>query len=161
MNLTVEELRRLLYYDPETGEFRWKVSKRGHVKAGDLAGCLNNYGYLCIKIHGRKYLASRLAYLYMTGSWPENQIDHIDIDRSNDCWSNLRPATRSLNHANKRTLSNSCGFKGVSRNGKNWRATICVNQKTIHLGTYITPEEAHSAYMKAAIKHFGEFARGD
>ena len=52
------------------------------------------------------------------------------------------------------------GFKGVGfdKRRKNWHARIKVNKRSIHLGTFETPEEAFAAYMAAAIKHFGEFA---
>lgn len=155
--LTVDHLRELLSYDPETGVFRWLVS-RGRVRAGNAAGCLNMKSRHVIKIDGKMYGAGRLAWLYMTGEWPPVKIDHRDRDPSNTVWTNLRPATTSQNSANM-LRKNKSGFKGVARAGKRWSAKIVVNGKAFHLGTFDTAPEAHAAYKAAAEKHFGEFAR--
>jgi hypothetical protein len=88
-------------------------------------------------------------------------IDHRDGNRANNRWSNLRLATQSENSANRhRHINNTSGFKGVSlcKWGK-WRACIEKNGRKIHLGMYDTPQAAHAAYVAAARKLFGEFAR--
>ena len=96
----------------------------------------------------------------MKGKWCSQVIDHRDGDPSNNRWTNLRSATRSQNSANKRLYrSNACGLKGVCRERSGWRATIYKNGRRRHLGNFPTPQEAHAAYVKAARKLFGEFAR--
>jgi hypothetical protein len=87
------------------------------------------------------------------------QIDHIDGNGLHNWKGNLRPSTQQQNLWNQRINSrNTSGFKGVCRNGKNWRAAIWLNRKRMHLGTFLTREEAHAAYCEAAKQLFGEFA---
>ena len=162
--LTAERLRALLEYDPATGIFLWKArpfDRRWSARhAGKQAGWLRT-GYIVITIEAADYAAHRLAWLYMSGKWPSEVIDHADLDRANNRWSNLREATQSQNTANQALRArNKCGFKGVTRlPGGRYRAQIKVRQAITGLGVYDTPEEAHAAYCAAAVKYFGEFAR--
>lgn len=162
-DLTQARLREVLNYDPETGVFTWKISKSGgHIKSGRLAGSANSKGYIQIKFEGVSYKAHRLAWLYMTGRWPAEEIDHEDLDKGNNRWSNLREATQSQQVANRPVLKSSrSGLKGIrlcKHSGK-WWARIRVQNKRVSLGCFDTPEAAHAAYCRAAVKHFGEFAR--
>lgn len=166
--LTAETLRSLLRYDPETGEFRWIArdgKKAWNTKyAGKLAGFNWTVGAICyrsIRIFDWPFLGHRLAWLYMTGEWPAGGIDHRDGDGLNNRWANLREASKVENAGNVRAKSrNTSGFKGVSQksNGR-YRASIQSHGKWRHLGTFVTAEEAHSAYAAAAAEAFGEFAR--
>lgn len=161
-NLTAEELRSILSYDPETGIFRWLVSSARRIKVGDTAGSMREDGYWCVVINRYQYNAHRLAWLYMTGDWPAGHIDHDDLDKSNNRWENLRPATKSQNGANRRVLSNNTsGHKGVSWHVRlqKWQAYITVEGKRRHLGSFNSAQEASSAYMREAVASFGEFAR--
>lgn len=165
MMLTQERLKQLLVYFPETGLFRWRGSRSGVKDLARPAGH-NHLGYVRITVDGRRYLAHQLAVLFMTGSFPPGNIDHKDLNRANNAWSNLRLATCSLNSANCAPRStNKIGLKGVVRKkGKGHRrrpfiAQITVNRKTRCIGYFATPEEAHSAYLSEARKAFGEFAR--
>jgi HNH endonuclease/AP2 domain len=147
--LTQEYLKEILHYEPETGLWFWFRDN-----SGKLAGQIHN-GYVLITIDGVKYLAHRLAFLYMTGKWPENDVDHKDNIRNNNEWSNLRDCTHSQNMHNKPiSKRNSSGAKGVSYSKvtKKYRATIA-------LGTFNTLEEARVAYENAAKKLHGEFYR--
>lgn len=158
--LTQEYLKTVLHYDPDTGLFRWATPRR-KVRVGDLAGKANKAGYLIITIDQRAYRAHRLAWFYMTGTWPENDVDHKDTVRHHNWWTNLRPATRTQNNANaRRTKTNTTGFKGASVCGqtKLIRAQIRINKQRVHLGYFRTAEEAHAAYMKKAHEVHGEFA---
>lgn len=160
--LTQARLRALLHYDPETGVFRWLVATGRRVKAGQEAGCLMPSGYVGIRIDNRRYMAHRLAWLYMTGEWPTGEIDHINGRRTINEWRNLRVATSAENKANARTPShNTSGHKGVTfhkRRGK-WAAQIHVNGKHIALGLFDNKEDAAAAYWRAARERFGQFAR--
>src|SRR5262249_3674854 len=99
-SLTYARLREVLDYDPETGVFRWRVC-RGPRASGSMAGCPNSDHRIYIKIDGQNYLASPLAYLWMTGTLPDDQqVDHINRDPSDNRWINLRLATHSQNQAN-------------------------------------------------------------
>jgi len=159
--ITRARLRELLDYNKETGEFRWRKRISRAVQAGDPAGTLDKDGYRKIAIAGRQYRAHQLAWLHKTGTWCSHVIDHRDCDPSNNRWANLRSATISQNNANRRLhRNNKCGFKGVIRNhiGR-WVAAIYKDGRRYHLGSFGTPQEAHAAYVAAARKLFGEFAR--
>lgn len=163
--VSAELLRSLLQYDPETGLFTWirVASPQSRVSVGDIAGCVDSRGYVVITIGGRQYRAHRLAWLWINGAWPSSEIDHIDVNPSNNRWANLRLASPSTNGANKRRSSNNkSGFKGVSFHARDrkWRSQICVAGHRIHLGDFATAEAAHAAYIAAANKHFHEFGRG-
>jgi hypothetical protein len=156
-NLTAERLRELLHYDPETGIFRWRV-KRKCANAGDVAGSVNTNGYRSVTVHNVKRSAHRLAYLYMTGSWPKNAIDHRDHDRTNNRWANLRAVTNSVNCQNlTRALSNNkSGRLGVAycpyRKTRQFKAMISVGGKQRVLGFFATADEAGAAYIAAKRK---------
>jgi len=157
--LTARRLQELLSYDPGTGLFTWKVTF-SRAKLGKVAGSFDSDGYHKIQIDGRVYRGHRLAWLYMTGEWPESEIDHRDLDRSNNRWDNLRPATHSQNQMNTRPRGVS-GIKGVRWHGRDrvFRATIWLNGRAVQLGAFATAEAAAAAYAVAARQHFGEFAR--
>lgn len=158
-------LRALLNYDPETGAFTWikAPTPQTHRLVGRVAGCpMAPNDYKVIRVRGRLYLAHRLAWLWMTGEWPPHEIDHINLDRTDNRFANLRPATRHENFRNrgvqKRTKS---GAKGVYWHtaGKRWEAKIYVSGRTLHLGLFDTIDAASAAYKTAAEEHFGKFAR--
>jgi hypothetical protein len=160
--ITAEELRERLDYDPETGVFTRRISTNFKYKIGDVAGHYNSDGYRCIQIQNREYRAHRLAWLYVHGVWPLAQIDHINGTRDDNRIANLREATRSENGMNKKNHRNKrCALKGVDIHYGRFRARISVQRKTIFLGCYDTEEEAHAAYMAAAEKEFGAFARAE
>ena len=148
--LTIERLRGLLNYAPETGVFTWIVhASQMHI--GDIAGSVNGSGYLQIDIDGQKYKAHRLAWLYATGAWPTAQIDHVNGQRDDNRISNLRDVSRSVNIQNLRKArsDNKSGLLGVSANGNRWQAQINVGGKKRQIGTFATPELAHAAYLDA------------
>jgi hypothetical protein len=157
--ITQSELKEVLDYNPDTGVFTWIKSIGRRVKAGDVAGSKNDRGYIRIEIKGKCYKAHRLAHLYMTGTFPENFIDHINHIKDDNRWTNLRDATKSQNQANQpKPKTNTSGYKGVVRCRNKWRATIHYMNKTIHIGSYNTPQEAAEAYKKKAIELSGKFA---
>ena len=95
--LTANRLRKVLSYAPATGIFRWKVSASTRAPVGTIAGSKNGRGYHQIRIGGRPYSASRLAWLYMTGKWPNSEISYLNGKPSDTRWANLREATSSPN----------------------------------------------------------------
>jgi len=158
--LTQERLKEILHYDPQTGEWRWKQRLAWRIDVGERAGTINQLGYLIITIDGTLYAAHRLAFLYMTGEWPIDEVDHCDLNKANCVWSNLRQSIHQQNCSNvRKRLNNTSGFKGVSRSRNQWAACIRKNGKTIHLGRFDKPEDAAAAYDKAAEQLFGEFHR--
>lgn len=168
--LTAEYLRSRVSYDPASGAFVWlampgddESSRRFNTsRAGKRAGFIDAGRYRCIKICGVKIGEHCLAVLYMTGAWPECQVDHRDLDGLNNRWENLRPATESQNNANKGLSKvNTSGHKGVSYDASRdrWEVAITVDGKKIKIGRFRDLSVAADAYEKAARKSFGEYAR--
>jgi hypothetical protein len=154
--LTQDRLKQLLIYNPETGDFVRRIGVKGH-EAGEVVGSIKSDGRVNICVDYKMYKAHRLAWLYMTGLWPENQIDHIDGNSSNNRFNNLREATASQNIANRLHNVGESGLRGVDRHGRGWRAKIKVNRKAIYLGIFDTKEEASAVYKTARDRYFGEF----
>ena len=155
-------LGEILRYDPQTGSFTWLVSLSNRAPVGSVAGVIAKNGYRYIAIDGRKHLAHRLAWFYVHGVWPADQIDHIDCVRSNNALSNLREANTSNNAANGLLRStNKSGYKGVSWDAekRKWVAGVKKNYKRHVLGRFDDPYEAHLAYVAGANRLHGEFAR--
>lgn len=158
-NPSLKEIRDLLEYFPETGVFLWKIDRQ-NAKIGTRAGYIVAKGYRVISVKLKRYYAHRLAWLYMTGKWPQEQIDHKNMMKDDNRFENLRHATGGQNLANSITRASS-GFKGVKyfKRDHVWAAYIGHNNKKYYLGRFPTPEEAHRAYCIAAEKFHGEFAR--
>lgn len=145
--LTVEEVRRLLNYDPDTGVFTWLRPTSTRTRAGQKAGRINN-GYVSIRIHGREYGAHRLAWFYVYGVWPENDIDHINRNRSDNRIVNLRAATRAQNLQNIRYHG---AYWYAAR--RVWRVSIRVDGKRIWVGDYDDHADAVVARQNAVLKY--------
>lgn len=153
--VTADELREDVIYCPESGLFRRRRTTQWF-KEGDPAGCKNGRGYIIFSVRRRMYPAQRLAWLYMTGEWPNGFVDHIDGDPANNRFSNLRVVTPAQNTWNRRRCRrNSTGVIGVSflsGRGK-FAAHITVSGKRRCLGEFNTIDEAASA-RKLAEKQF-------
>ena len=127
--LTAARLRKILHYNPHTGQFRWKSNRwqRWREKPGCIQTLKSGYKRLIITIDYQHYRAHRLAWLYMTGEWPEYNIDHINRKSLDNRWSKLRLAPKSLNYYNRGTPKNSTsGQRGVCfvRMLKPWKVQI-------------------------------------
>jgi len=163
--LTQSRLKELLHYDPVTGVFL-RLPRRG--KGGNAtlkpAGNIHWTGYLRICLEYKSYLGQRLAWLYMTGEWPPEEVDHINRDVADNRFCNLRLACKSENAGNaRRRVNNRSGVKGVSWSSSvnRWRARVYKNGKCVYYEAFDTLEEAAAAYERAAKRIFGEFARID
>ena len=148
INLTTEQLKHVLTYDENTGNFTRRV-RIGPFKKGSVAGTKLNTGYISIRVHGTYFQAHRLAWLYTHGVWPTGYIDHINHDKSDNRISNLRDVTWSENLHNLKSakVSNQSRLLGVSPYKSRWIAQIQKDKVKIHIGVFDTPEEAHNAYV--------------
>lgn len=149
-DLTAEALRSVLNYDPVSGVFTWRAPVARSVSVGDVAGSRATQGYLQIKVSGRPYMAHRLAWLYVHGKWPADQVDHRNGDRTDNRIENLRECSQGENGQNLAVYrSNTSGLTGVTHRAGQWRARIDVGGKQKHLGWFRTAEDASAAYLRA------------
>ncbi len=147
--MTQKRLKGLVYYDSETGIF---FSRRSRKALGSPKAA----GYLTVQLGVRHYSLHRLAWLYMTGEFPKEVVDHIDHNKRNNTWTNLREATQVDNCKNQQLAkSNTSGFTGVRWNDtrNKWTAAIKVERKNIHLGVFNSFEDAVVARMAANEKY--------
>ena len=159
-HLTAQRLRELLEYNPETGQFKWRVRGGNRCKKGWFFGSVSR-GYWVFFVCGKLFFAHRLAWLYITSEWPKHHIDHINGIKADNRFTNLRDVVRSQNMENMRSARTdnlSCGLLGVTwaKSNELWKAQITVNRKNIHIGYFATPEDAHAAYVaEKRIRHIG------
>lgn len=155
--LTQKRLKELLCYEPDTGLLIWLVKNHHNAPSvGSLAGHICKRGYRLIKIDGKNYRAGRLAWLYMEGYFPENDIDHINRIKSDDRWKNLRHVSRQCNVRNCDILNtNTSGITGVywDKSKQRWKATIVIFYRKFYLGSFKKKLNAAKARWKAELKH--------
>jgi hypothetical protein len=163
-SLTQQELKSLVDYDPETGIFTWRSREERYFKtnssyktwntrfAGKVAGMVMPRGYITVNLCGKKYAAHRLAFLWMTGSFPKNEVDHINHLAGDNRWDNLRAVTGLENMKNlKLSTKNTSGVLGVSwsKQKNKWRARIKLNKREKWLGYFTSIDEAAAARAAA------------
>lgn len=150
--LNASRLRELLHYDQETGVFTRKERTSNRIEIGSIAGTLRPDGYRKISLLHTSFLAHRLAWLYVHGEWPKEQIDHINGRRADNWIANLRDIAGGKNVENQHVAhkrNKSSGMLGVTWDArkKKWVAQICVKRQQTHIGYYATPQEASDAYI--------------
>ena len=151
--LTGEYVRQWFDYDPETGVVYRKKSKITNKVGAPAGSMMPNNGYIIIRFDGHWVYAHRLAHVWMTGSEPTGQMDHINGVKFDNRWSNLRDVSQSYNMQNtiKAGKNNSTGLRGVTnisqgRHKGTFSASIRINGEMVVLGYYPTPEEAFEVY---------------
>lgn len=150
--LTAERLREVLDYNPETGLFVWRIRTSSRAGAGDIAGFDDGKGYTAIRIDGTQVFAHRLAWFWVHGAWPAGVIDHIDGVTTHNAIRNLRDVNHATNMQNLKSAkcdNSTSGMLGVVPSRGRWAAQIRAGGKKHHLGVYLTPEDAHHAYLVA------------
>ncbi len=155
--LTQARLKELVEYDKDSGIFRWKERTSNRIKVGDVVGNVSpKLGYVDTKILGVRYYAHRLAWFYMMGEWPEEEIDHINHIRNDNRWCNLRSVSKAENGRNAAIKSNNVsGVTGVSWDKiiRKWQAFIMISGKGIKLGHYKNKDNAITARKEAELKY--------
>ena len=147
-------------YNPDTGEAIWRKSPARNIKVGSPVGTYHR-GYLVVRFKGKSYPAHRLFWLLRTGEEPTELVDHIDQNRANNTFSNLRLVTNSQNGMNRGpTKANKLGVKGVCWDAKanKYKAYIQINGKKKHIGNYVDLESAINARRSFELQIFGTFA---
>jgi HNH endonuclease len=166
--LDIEYLRSRQKYDIESGnliwlpkpELDWRDRAWNSANAGNVAGCKFEHS-IRVRIDGVLYCAHRCVWAIVYGEWPTKQIDHINGDPTDNRLANLRLATASENMWNQRKRTdNTSGLKGVYLNEQgSYYSKIKKHNKSHHLGTFPTAEEAYSAYCRASAELHGAFGR--
>lgn len=154
--LTQSRLQSVLHYDPKTGVFVWSAP-RPKVVVGARAGHQHHTGYRYIVVLGKSYPEHHLAWLYTTGRWPDEFLDHKNRVRNDNRWANLRPASRKQNNENASVRSdNISGVRGVcwSTQENKWRAYIYHHKKQIDLGFFASKAAAARARKAAEQRYF-------
>lgn len=155
--LTQQALRKELQYNPETGKFLWLLHRKG--RRGTV-GTVNKHGYLVITMSGRRIMAHRLAWFYMTGVWPAEELDHIDRDTSNNKFNNLREASHSENSVNSKIREdNSSGHPGIcwDRQKMKWKVQISSSGNKRIQKHFYDFDQAVRFYKETAASLFKEF----
>lgn len=153
--LSQELLRALLHYNPNTGIFTWLARPPWRTSTSQ-AGTVGRCGGIRIMVNYKLYGAHRLAWLYITGDWPKDQIDHINHIRTDNRFINLREATGSQNQRNRSLgKNNTSGVFGVHwrKDLQKWQARIQKNNKQISLGAFVNKSDAIICRKKAEIEH--------
>ena len=157
-SLTHERLKELLHYEPLTGWFTWRVTS-SVAKPGERAGGGHGHGYRSIGLDYKKYLEHILAWFYMKGEWPSDEVDHRNLNKSDNSWDNLRLATRSQNGHNKGlNYRNKTGVSGVNKHGNKYRVKFLLDGRLFDLGSFSSLEEAAEVRFSAEREYLGEFA---
>lgn len=154
--IDLDELKRRISYDPETGIFKRNIDTSWHAKKGNVIHSPEKDGYLRVGVCGYRYRAHRLAWFYHYGEWPEGEIDHINGIRYDNRISNLRVVSRSDNRMNcAKSSKNTSGFIGVTwdKSKSKWQASIQVGGKQIHIGRFVDINDAAEARRLAEIKY--------
>lgn len=159
-NLTQAQVRKVFDYHPEQGVLTWRISLNSRASKGARAGTLGKDGYLVVRLFKCGWLVHRIVFLYMTGSFPKGEVDHINNNVADNRWSNLRVANRNQNAFNMRLgKRNTSGVKGVTLmpSGK-WRGSVKLNGKAHYAGFFDTLEDAAQAVRLLREELHREFA---
>ena len=179
---TIKELiKEALCYDPETGDLTWKTrspaSFKGSLKRSPEKVAANwnarnagrpafttvgGHGYRSGRLGGKGLLLHRVAFVLMTGDWPDHQVDHKNGDKLDNRWSNLRQATQAQNLRNQRSYGKTSPYIGVSWNAslKGFVARVYHNGDTYYCGFSVDdPEKLARKRDEVATRLFGNFAR--
>ena len=156
--VSVDRLKQVLDYNPDTGIFIWKIQLSPKGPVGKVAGTVRPNGYRFITIDGSAFAAQRLAWLYVSGAWPTNLMDHKNRVRDDNRFDNLRDVRHLQNRHNTGSVANrdnKTGFLGVVKtaNGKFETRISYPGVKNKYLGRYDTPEEAHAVFMAAKMQN--------
>lgn len=149
-------VRHLFDYNEESGILYWK-NPTNSIAPGSVAGTPSPRDkYITVVVNKKRYMVHRIIWLWMTGDWPKHQIDHINHNRADNRWVNLRDVTHRQNHMNRpMSKANKSGHVGVrwDKSRNKWKASIKLEDRKLHLGRFDTKEEAIEARKEAERVH--------
>lgn len=148
MNVIPADIGEFISYEPETGVLRWKRAQNSRSVPGSVCGTVSGTGYVGLKFRSVAYQAHRVAYFLMTGEQP-GEIDHIDRDKANNAWRNLRDVSHAENMRNRAAPVGKYG-RGITKRASGFRASIWHGGRHNHIGVFPTQEEAVAAFRAAA-----------
>lgn len=163
--ITQEEMKSILDYNKKTGIFTWKekevnypwqASWNSRHANKEAFSSIDEKGYKCGSINGKMVKAHRVAWFYVFGTWPDGEVDHINGIKTDNRIDNLRDVSNIDNSRNcKRSSRNKSGVTGVRwlKNRNRWIASIRVNRRLIHIGSYVNFQDAVKARKLADIKY--------
>jgi hypothetical protein len=155
MALSHQLVSKLLSYDPETGVMHWLEDRGRLAKKGYVAGAKDDKGYIRLMLCGKKYRAHQLAFVLMGEQYPA-YVDHINGDRSDNRWSNLRVSDPLNNAKNMRKRKDgNTPFTGVGymKSHNKWRVRLNHQGESVYIGIYGSLFEAISARESANRKY--------
>lgn len=157
MSMTAERLRKVLNYNPHTGQFTWLVRTARRIHIGDSPNCKNRDGYIQVSIDNKRYLVHRLVWLYVYDEWPLFQLDHVNGIRDDNRLCNLRSVTNSQNQQNRRgarcdSRTNVIGVTWVEKR-QCWRAHLMLNRKYMLKSYHKKIEDAIASRRQAELKY--------
>lgn len=159
---TIEQIKAVLKYEPETGAFEWLQNIGKKTKKGQKAGGKHGLGYVQIKYKKNNYKAHRLAFAIQTGKWPIKDIDHINGQRDDNRWINLREASKRENLLNaKKPSTNKSGHKNVHfvKKANRWRVAIRALNGQLIQRNYRSIEDAINKANELRGIHYQAFER--
>lgn len=158
--LTLADVAKRIAYDRDTGALTWIARPSPNTPVGTKITCRKNNGYICVCINNKQYLAHRIAWLLATGRWPTQFIDHINRDKSDNRFVNLRECSKRQNAGNRKIArNNTSGIRGVTQTPHGtWKVQAAGPKR--YLGSFKTKEEAIAVHDEAATKYFREFYCG-
>lgn len=156
--LTQEYLKSIILYEPLTGMFIWRYKEAcpSFKRGGRISNCVEKDGYIQIRISGKSFKAHRLAFLYITGEWPKEQVDHINGIRRDNRWCNIRECTPRENMFNMRACVDG-KIKGIRKKNKSYEVTLRINGIPTYLGSYKNLEDAVKTIRAAREKYHKDF----
>ena len=160
--ISISALHEYFCYDPETGIITWRKVRAKRCNVGDVAGIINDQGYVRLQLFSTTLRGHRVAWAMHHGAWPTDEIDHINNNRADNRIVNLRLANRRQNAVNQPGRGSNTGVKGVYWYRNRYMALARDESgRQVYLGRYRTLEEAKQVYDDFVVRTRGEFAKTD
>lgn len=143
--------KKYYHYDKNTGLVTYKKLPKNfkRKRIGDVVGSIS-HGYIRTEINNKTYAMHNIVWLIHYGHFPNQVIDHINGNKSDNRIENLRDCSRrdNSNNLEMHRLGHLPGTS-FSKQHKKWASYINFKNKKIHLKLCKTQKEAHELYLKS------------